>query len=249
MKNINLIIILFIIVIIIGIIFIYYEKINSESTQLLTSDGINQNIIKTSEPLIEESSDKNLLKINQINGDYLLELVDKQHCLSADYIPSDLVNIYKYNIPSDPEFLIREIAITDLKKMIDDAKSEEIDLKVISAYRSYQKQVQVYNSWVKKLGVKEANRQSAPAGCSQHQLGTVLDFNKLEFSFADTPAGIWLSNNGYKYGWVISYPINSEEITGYAYEPWHYRYIGIDNALKMKESGLILSKFLEEEIK
>lgn len=180
------------------------------------------------------------------NEDFLLTQLDKQHCLSAEYVPSDLVNIAEYNIQPNQDFLLRKIAIQDLKEMIEQAKKEGIDLKIISAYRSYQKQEETYNYWVEQLGLTEANRQSAPAGCSQHQLGTAVDFNELDFAFANTPEGIWLQNNSTKYGWVISYPLNTESITGYVFEPWHYRYIGKDNAQKMQNSGLILSEFLDK---
>ncbi|MFA6190065.1 MAG: M15 family metallopeptidase [Candidatus Staskawiczbacteria bacterium] len=181
-----------------------------------------------------------------INDDDLLLKVNKQNCLLADYVPSDLIDVLNYQIPASKSFKLRKVAIYDLKAMINQAKQEGISLKVISAYRSYQDQKRIYNSWVDKLGQKEASRQSAPQGCSEHQLGTTIDFNKLDSNFANEPAGIWLEKNAYKYGWVISYPANSEKITGYIYEPWHYRYIGIDNALNFKNSGLILSEFLNK---
>jgi len=181
----------------------------------------------------------------RLDNDSLLIQVNKQHCLPADYVPKDLVNILSYGITANKDLTIRKIAVTDLKLMIDQAKKEGIELKIISAYRSYQNQKKIYNSWVEKLGLKEANRQSAAPGCSQHQLGTAADFNDLNFSFADTPEGMWLAKNAWQYGWVISYPFNSEDITGYVYEPWHYRYIGVNNASEMQKSKLILSQFLD----
>lgn len=217
------IIIIFLLVVVSAIVFTRPEKANNEQTAI-----------------------KITLKPDIVQDSLLIQ-VDKKHCLSADYVPQDLVNISKYGIPSTQDFLLRKIVIQDLKEMIDQAKKEGIELRIISAYRSYQKQEQVYNSWVEQLGSQEANRQSAPPGCSQHQLGTAVDFNELDFSFADTPAGIWLYKNTLKYGWALSYPLNSENITGYACEPWHYRYIGKDNALQMQKSGLILSKFLDEK--
>jgi D-alanyl-D-alanine carboxypeptidase len=181
----------------------------------------------------------------KLNDDSLLIQINKQHCLPADYVPQDLVNIANYEIPADGSFRLRKIVIPDLKAMMGGAKRGGVELKVISAYRSYKDQERIYNSWVAKLGTEEATKESAPPGCSQHELGTAVDFNDLSFSFANITAGIWLSENAWKYGWIISYPLNSENITGYVYEPWHYRYIGIDNALEMKKSGLILSQFLD----
>ena len=188
-------------------------------------------------------------EVKKINGNDLLIDVNKNNCLPVDYVPDDLVNISDYEIPENSAFMLRKIVMQDLQEMVSQAKKEGIGLKVISAYRSYQKQGQIYNSWVAQLGIKEAQRQSAVPGCSQHQLGTAIDFNELNFSFADSLVGIWLYQNAWKYGWVISYPKNSEDITGYAYEPWHYRYIGKENAEEMQKQGLILSKFLEEKNK
>jgi D-alanyl-D-alanine carboxypeptidase len=194
---------------------------------------------------VKKSDGEAQVKSEILNADSLLVQIDKQHCLPTDYAPQDLVNISNYNIPADKNFQLRKISIPDLVAMIDSAKKEGIDLKIISAYRSYQDQERIYKSWVDKLGAKEAARQSAPAGCSQHELGTAVDFNELNDSFSKTLAGIWLSLNSLKYGWAISYPANSEDITGYIYEPWHYRYIGIKNADEFKKSGLILSEFLK----
>ena len=194
---------------------------------------------------VEESKEVQQARTKVINSDPLLVIVDKQHCLPVNYVPQDLVNVSENNIPTSSEsFMLRKIVIQDMNEMIGDAKKNGVNLIAISAYRSYQDQVKTYNYWVKQLGQQQADKQSAPPGCSQHQLGTAVDFNELSLSFANSPAGVWLSQNGWKYGWVISYPSNSEKLTGYSYEPWHYRYIGKENAQNMKKSGLVLSEFL-----
>ncbi len=211
-------------------IFIFFQKADEDK---------NPEVILKPE-IIQQTESK------KINGDSLLVQVNKQYCLPQDYVPSGLVHISEYGIPETKDFLLRKIVMPDLEAMVDQAKQDGVELRIISAYRSYQNQIETYNYWVDQLGLEEASRQSALPGCSQHQLGTAVDFNELEFSFTYTSAGIWLSKNAWQYGWVISFPLNSESITGYAYEPWHYRYIGKDNALKMQKSGLILSKFLEE---
>ena len=199
-------------------------------------------------PVVQNVSKINITQQPQpekLTNDSLLIQINKQHCLPENYIPSGLINISDYEILGSKNFLLRKIVMPDLKNMVSDAEKDGVELKVISAYRSYEDQKKIYNSWVKQLGLKEASRQSAPAGCSQHQLGTAVDFNELDFSFANSKAGLWLAKNSWKYGWVISYPVNSENITGYVYEPWHYRYIGKENALDLQKSGLILSKFLD----
>ena len=110
--------------------------------------------------------------------------------------------------------------------MKQDAQKEEISLKIISGYRSYSRQQTLYNNYVKRDGKKEADRYSARAGHSEHQTGLAFDVNSLEQSFGETKAGKWLSDNCYKYGFILRYPKGKEDITGYMYEPWHFRYLG-----------------------
>lgn len=229
-KNKLLLLILILIILFVGI-FILVNSNKAPNNKIIQPE--------TKTEIIQKSNSEKL------TGDSLLIQINKQHCLPVDYSPKDLVNISDYGIPADSNFQLREIAITDLKSMIAQAQKDGISLKVISAYRSYQDQQRIFNSWVKQLGIQEATKESAPAGCSQHELGTAVDFNELDFSFANTPAGLWLAKNAWQYGWVISYLLNSESSTGYVYEPWHYRYIGVANALEMQKSGLILSKFLD----
>ncbi len=214
--------------------------INTNKFQTLNK-GTNANANINQQPEIKQPSGSQKPDYNSF-----LVRVNKNQCLPSDFVPEGLVNILDYNIPATQGLLLRKIAVSDLKEMIHAAKKEKGgNLKVISAYRSYFRQQEVYSGWVKKLGQQEALRQSARPGCSEHQLGTAVDFNSLDFSFAGTSEGMWLSKNAFKYGWVNSYPINSEQITGYVYEPWHYRYIGKDNALQVHKLGLILSKFLD----
>jgi len=144
--------------------------------------------------------------------------------------------------PSNKEsFQLRKILLDDLYDMFFDAEAENIKLSIISAYRSYYTQKSVYNNWKRILGVKQADRVSAKPGASQHQLGTVIDFNQLDESFGKTKEGIWLYNNAYKYGFILSYPEGMEAKTGYAYEPWHYRYIG-------KEAAFVVYNFFENSL-
>jgi zinc D-Ala-D-Ala carboxypeptidase len=165
------------------------------------------------------------------NQDDLLILVNKTNLLSPNYVPSDIVTLSPKDIPSNKQtFQLRKIVLPELNNMISDAKKDGIMLSIVSAYRSYNTQKSVYNDWKAKLGEKEAARVSAVAGASQHQLGTAIDFNSLNESFENTKEAKWLLENAYKYGFVISFPKNQENITGYKFEPWHYRYIGKDAA-------------------
>lgn len=189
------------------------------------------------------------------SGNDLLVLVNKKYKLPSSYAPSDLVLAEKSGIrvKAKGTYYVRKILINDLKELNTQAKKDGIDLSVISAYRSYSTQKSTYDYWVKYNNgcVSCADRISARAGHSQHQLGTAIDFGSKEngdvvgSSFDSTKAAKWLVDNGWKYGFVIGYPKGSESVTRYNYESWHYRYIGVGNAKMMKESGVILEEFLK----
>ena len=186
------------------------------------------------------------------SGDDLLVLVNKQYKLPSSYAPKDLVKASKSGIRRGENYYLRSIVIPDLTKMINDAKSEGVDLCIVSGYRSYQTQIDTYNYWLKMNNGNTSlvDTFSARAGHSQHQLGTAIDFStneigdKLGDEFSNTRASKWLYQNAHKYGFVISYPKGYENITGYKHESWHYRYIGVENAKSMIKSGEILELFL-----
>ena len=188
------------------------------------------------------------------NGDDLLVLVNKQYKLPSSYAPKDLVKASKSGIRRGENYYLRNIVIPDLTRMITDAKSEGVDLSIVSGYRSYQTQIDTYNYWLKMNNgnTNLVDTFSARAGHSQHQLGTAIDFStneirdKLGDEFPNTKASKWLSQNAYKYGFVISYPKGYENITGYKHESWHYRYIGVENAQNMINLGKILELYLRD---
>jgi D-alanyl-D-alanine carboxypeptidase len=158
---------------------------------------------------------------------YLWVLVDKEHSLSQDYEPDDLIELMNstYLVNRNGLFL-RKPAVESLEEMSAAAKKEGITLVASSAYRSYSDQVQVYECNVAQMGKEAADRESARAGHSQHQLGLVIDFGSITDAFAKTPQGIWIAANASRFGWSLSFPDGYEEITGYRWESWHYRYVG-----------------------
>lgn len=171
----------------------------------------------------------------------LIPLVNKTHKLPADYVPEDLVEL-KNNFPANRiDFSLRKKILPDLKKMFEDAASDGAQLRIISAYRSYETQKRVFNGWTAKFGEKEARRVSAEPGASQHQLGTAIDFNALDENFEKSREGRWLYENSYKYGFILSFPKGLEEFTGFKYEPWHYRYVG-------KEASLLIYRFFDNSL-
>ncbi len=180
------------------------------------------------------------------DGDYLMALVTKQTTLGK-YAPHDIVplpdeicHVWKYSL--------REEAAGHLIELCEAAREEDLEIRVISAYRSYDTQNTLFQEYASAHGEEAANRFSARPGQSEHQLGTTVDFGGTDddkyASFADTPQGQWLAEHAYKFGFVMSYPPGSEEVTGYIYEPWHFRYIGEEAAREWKESGKVLCEFL-----
>ena len=183
----------------------------------------------------------------------LLTIVDKENGLPPAYVPPGLVEIpLEWMAPGFPSWLLRNEAAEALVTMLRAARAEGHELRVRSAYRSYWEQATTFQYWIDLLGEEEARRASAPPGHSEHQLGSTVDLTsasvgwQLEQSFGQTPEGQWLAAHAHEYGFTLSYPQGAEEITGYKYEPWHFRYIGQDQAVRWAQSGLTLLEFLKQ---
>ena len=159
-------------------------------------------------------------------SDELFLIADKNHNLGPDYVPTDLVSLDGYPLVRNREgMMLRAVTIPDLLAMNEAAKQEGVRLVYSSAYRSYDYQEMIYRRNVNNLGQEQADRESARPGASQHQMGTAVDFGSITDAFADTPAGKWLYEHAWKYGFSLSYPDGYESVTGYRHEIWHYRYI------------------------
>jgi len=161
------------------------------------------------------------------------------------YIDNILIANKTYNLPSSyaPGGLLK-IFTSNFNNMKNDASKEGINLNIISGYRSYSSQNYIYNNYVKKDGKNKADTYSARPGHSEHQTGLAADINSLYTSFINTKEGKWLNENCHKYGFIIRYPKGKEEITGYIYEPWHIRYVGVELSTKLYNNGNWIS--LEE---
>ena len=157
-------------------------------------------------------------------SDGYLIICNKYHKLKSNYVPN-LVSLAGYGGGQ-----MEKTAAGYFKEMCNAAKKDGIDIHNISGYRSYNTQKSLYNSYVNRDGKEKADTYSARAGTSEHQTGLATDINSLSTSFENTSAFKWLSNNAYKYGFILRYPKGKEHITGYMYEPWHYRYVGKDVA-------------------
>ena len=162
---------------------------------------------------------------------FLWLLVDKERSLPEDYEPQDLVELKNssYRVNRNDLFL-RSAAAASLEEMAQAARQDGLILLVSSAFRSYGYQVQLYQRYVREMGQQAADKISARPGHSQHQLGLVVDFGSIDDSFALTAEGRWLTANASRFCWSLSYPQGYEEITGYSWECWHFRYTGKDLA-------------------
>lgn len=186
------------------------------------------------------------------SDDELLPLVSRDYGLSRDYEPGDLVPLSSYfppavtlGYPND----VRAIIIEPLKQLIADMQAAGLHPTIISGYRSYASQAIAWDKWNTRYP-DYGHWLSAPPGHSEHQLGTTLDFgspeldNEFHTNFYLTNEGEWLLANAQRYGFTLSYPREKFEVTQFYYEPWHYRYVGVELATQLKAQNLTLTEYL-----
>jgi len=189
------------------------------------------------------------------NVDNLLILVNKQSAyLPADYVPADLVrpNVrFSFGNEDIEKSYLKEEAARAMEKMFQQAETEGITLYAVSGYRSYKRQTQVFQREVETKGEEKAMEAVAIPGQSEHQTGLAMDISaesvKLDLveSFENTPEGRWLKKNAHKFGFILRYPKGKEAITGYQYEPWHFRYVGEEMAKIIYENDWTLEEFFQ----
>ena len=130
--------------------------------------------------------------------------------------------------------------------MAQKAKEQNLNIRVISSYRTYNYQKQLYNNYVTNSSIQKADEYSARAGFSEHQTGLSIDCdNKIDYyeNFEKTPEFKWMQENAHKFGFILRYPKNKEYITGYNYESWHYRYVGTTIATYIKKNNITLEEY------
>jgi len=177
----------------------------------------------------------------------LLVLVDKQHPLPEGYEPPDLVPLKDYKLRTTwPDLMLRKSIMPAVLEMVRAAKADGVTITFSSTYRSYKYQEGLFAREVKMYGREMAERESAHPGFSQHQLGTAIDFGTISDGYEKTREGRWVSAHAGEYGFTLSYPPDYEQITGYRYESWHYRYITRPGAQMQREFfGNVQQYFLE----
>lgn len=188
--------------------------------------------------------------------DDITVLVNKEYSLPKDYVPADLTepNILFPFEYEDEKKLLRKEAADAIANLFEAAANEGLRLYGVSGYRSYNRQKAIYDSNVATRGEEETNRYSAKPGHSEHQTGLAMDVSTpsiqfhLDSGFAATPEGKWLADNAYRFGFIIRYPEGKTDITRYAYEPWHIRYVGIPLAEKLHNENLTLEEYAASEM-
>lgn len=224
----------------------HYEYYYNEKEDERPEDGTviqSENQPKIAKPLIEVDTDPESITV----------LVNHEYLLPEDYIPPDLVrpNVsFSYYGIYEKSYM-RKIASTALEELFAAAAQKGYYLKAVSAYRSYLRQKQIYDRNVAVKGKKQADSVSAMPGSSEHQTGLTIDVScsrigcALEETFGETEEGKWLADHCHQYGFIIRYPEDKSDITGYSYEPWHIRYVGKNLAKYLYKKDLTLEEYYQ----
>ena len=201
------------------------EQTQAETTVISdTAVSVGGDVEVTTSEISETSAETSKTEVTYIDG---ILVVNKTYALPSDYAPG-----------------VSSEAQAAFDAMQADAAAMGLNIYISSAYRSYDYQAGLYQRYVEKSGQAEADRYSARPGHSEHQTGLAFDLNTISDEIKDTAEGKWVAENCYEYGFIIRYPEDKESVTGYMYEPWHIRYLGVETATAVYNSGLCLEEYL-----
>ena len=177
-------------------------------------------------------------------------LIDKKHKVGSDYVPKELMAVKGNDLwnVSRNDLSLRPEAYAALEDLSRAALNDGIKLLVSSTYRSFQYQEGLFNRYVKQDGEALAERYSARPGTSQHQLGVAIDFGSITDDWGDTKMGKWVYEHAAEHGWSLSFPQVYEDVTGYMWECWHFRYIGKEACRFQKKWFSDIQQFMLEFI-
>ncbi|MGE7666305.1 M15 family metallopeptidase [Ureibacillus composti] len=227
---------------------------SQSSKQELKENEGNNDIEPKEQSDVDSSNSEN----SPQKGDQTHEVVDDNGYIAGQpeateptYVDGVLIANKKYPLPKTFQPGEDVDARAAFELMAADARKAGFELVAFSTYRSYEYQQTLYNNYVERDGKENADRYSARPGYSEHQTGLAFDIGEvgredlwLTSEFGETEAGKWLVNNAHKYGFILRYPQGKEKITGYMYESWHFRYLGIQLATDVKRSSLTLEEYL-----
>ncbi|WP_195986823.1 M15 family metallopeptidase [Clostridium sp. D53t1_180928_C8] len=240
-------------------IYLVMSKDNVDKNEEISNVEINKNEINLAsrgagnlEYNEMENDYKEIERLDSILNNKYLILINKDNKLDEKYVPNNLkvseAKFLDYVQDNNLESKTSDAA----KKMFEDAAKDGISLVGVSGYRSYGVQKGLYNTRIKQKGEARTKAYTAEPGASEHQSGLALDilcdsYQTLDEGFENTDAFTWLTNNCYKYGFILRYLKGKEDITGYNYEPWHFRYIGNEEiAEDIMNSGLAFEEYINE---
>ena len=215
----------------------YIKELAKETNNIDYKEVVNKVNIKRNYEYYTHTEKTDMSKGNAI-------LVNKYYSLPQKYTPSDIVEVSNWHCYGTAQ--IKKEVYDAFKNMFSAAKKEDITLIINSGYRSYESQKGVYDTYASTGGEEEADAFAARPDFSEHQTGLAIDiitYGASGKTFDTTDAFKWLQKNAHKYGFILRYPKDKEDITGYSYESWHYRYLGKDLATKVKESNLTYDEY------
>ena len=215
--------------------YINYKKNNQdlEITQIIKNVNMNLDKIPYEDAIEIEDKDNQLV------------LVNKYNYLGENFIPKNLENINNQYALNNMKLV--NYAKEAFEEMAKAAKKENLKIVAMSSYRSYSYQVDLYNKYKKKDGQEAADKYSGRPGFSEHQSGLAVDVynEKTEYTnFESTKEFIWMEDHAHEYGFIIRFPKGKENETGYQYESWHYRYVGIEVATYIKNNNISLEEYI-----
>lgn len=215
--------------------YINYKKKNQnlEITQIIKNVNMNLDKIPYEDAIEIEDKDNQLV------------LVNKYNYLGENFIPKNLENINNQYALNNMKLV--NYAKEAFEEMAKAAKKENLKIVAMSSYRSYSYQVDLYNKYKKKDGQEAADKYSGRPGFSEHQSGLAVDVynEKTEYTnFESTKEFIWMEDHAHEYGFIIRFPKGKENETGYQYESWHYRYVGIEVATYIKNNNISLEEYI-----
>ncbi len=224
------------------------ENVAIESREVLLSNTEHENL----ENKTQESNYMEIQRLeSMLNNQYFI-LINRENRLSENYVPDNLIEISSRFLNYAEDDNLESTASEALNRMFNAAMEDGISLIGVSGYRSYDMQRRLYDTRMMREGEAQTRSYTAEAGASEHQTGLAIDILSDEYSvldegFENTRAFKWLNENCYKYGFILRYLKGKEDITGYNYEPWHFRYIGNEEAaMEIMNRGLTFEEYINE---
>lgn len=229
-----------------SVIFIFFNH-EDDALKKNASEGEKKETKPSTKETTKPSSSEPQIELTEIQM-----LVNKEHGLDEDFVPPDMiVPKVKFVYQTAEIKQMQRVAAESLEKMFEAAKQDGLPLAGVSGYRSYQTQKILYGNYVKRDGQAAADRYSAKPGHSEHMTGLTMDISGYSGKcaatecFHETKEAQWLADNAHKYGFILRYPKGKEEITGYKYESWHYRYVGEPLAKFIHDKQITLEEYYQ----